>query len=77
MTPEHYDKPVTPWDLELYMETSGNLFVDARRTDIIEYVFRIKEDPIEDLKKARHCIDVAIQQLEASHGTIPLPVIKR
>lgn len=62
--PKHYDKAVTPWDLERHMESSGNAFVDARRTDVIEYAFRIKDDLLGDLKKARHCLDAAIQVLE-------------
>lgn len=64
--PKHYDKPVTPWDLERHMESSGNAFVDARRTDAIEYAFRVKDDLLGDLKKARHCLDAAIQVLEPS-----------
>jgi len=65
MIPDHYNKPVTPWDLEKYMESSGNAFVDSRRTDAIEYCFRNKEGKIlEDLKKARHCMDEAIKVLE-------------
>jgi hypothetical protein len=63
--PKHYDKPVTPWDLEKHMESSGNAFVDSRRSDAIEYVFRIKDDLLADLKKARHCIDEAILVLES------------
>lgn len=63
-TPEHYAGSVTPWDLERCMKTSGNVFVDARRTDAIEYCFRIKEDLIGDLKKAKHCIEEAIKELE-------------
>jgi hypothetical protein len=61
--PLHYDKPVQPWDLERHMETSGNAFVDARRTDAIEYCFRVKDDLISDLQKARHCLDAAIEFL--------------
>lgn len=64
MTPKHYDKPVTPWDLQQHMESSGSAFVDARRTDVIEYAFRMKGNLLEDLKKARHCLDAAIQHLE-------------
>lgn len=65
MTPKHYNKPVTPWDLERHMESSGNVFVDARRTDAIEYCFRMKDDLLADLKKARHCLDEAITTLES------------
>lgn len=63
-TPAHYDGAVTPWDLERCMKTSGNVFVDSRRTDAIEYCFRVKDDMLSDLKKARHCIDEAIKELE-------------
>ena len=62
--PKHYDKPVTPWDLERHMESSGNAFVDSRRTDAIEYCFRKKTDMLDDLRKARHCLDAAIVELE-------------
>ena len=63
-TPKHYDKPITPWMLEEHMESSGDAFVDSRRSDAIEYAFRIKGDLLGDLIKARHCIDAAIQKLE-------------
>jgi len=62
-TPAHYDKPVTPWMLQEHMETSGNAFVDARRADVIEYAFRIKDDLKSDLLKAKHCLEAAIAQL--------------
>jgi len=45
------------------MESSGNAFVDSRRSDAIEYAFRIKDNLLEDLKKARHCLDEAIRVL--------------
>lgn len=63
-TPAHYAGKITPWDLERCMRSSGNAFVDARRTDAIEYCFRIKGDLLEDLRKARHCLDAAILDLE-------------
>lgn len=66
MTPPHYDKPVTPWCLQKHMESSGNAFVDARRTDAIEYCFRMKGDLLADLKKARHCLEAAIEEIERS-----------
>jgi Cdc6-like AAA superfamily ATPase len=47
------------------MDSSGDTFVDARRTDAIEYCFRMKGDLIGDLRKAKHCIEAAIEQLEA------------
>lgn len=62
--PSHYDKPVTPWDLQRHMETSGNLFVDARRTDAIEYAFRNKDDMEKDLRKAAHCLLEAAAELK-------------
>lgn len=62
-TPPHYSGPVTPWDLEKCMQSSGSAFVDSRRTDAIEYCFRMKGDLIGDLRKARHCLDEAIQVL--------------
>jgi hypothetical protein len=47
------------------MESSGNAFVDSRRTDAIEYCFRMKDGRLlEDLKKARHCLDEAIAVME-------------
>ncbi len=62
--PKHYDKAVTPWDLQRHMETTGNPFADARRADAIEYAFRIKDDPIGDLRKAAHCLLAAAEELE-------------
>lgn len=64
LVPAHYDKGVQPWDLERVMETSGDCFVDARRTDVSEYSFRNKGCMLEDLKKARHCLDAAIAHME-------------
>ena len=64
-TPVHYAGAVTPWDLQRCMTSSGNVFVDARRTDAIEYCFRMKDSLLDDLRKARHCIDEAIMTLEA------------
>jgi predicted Zn-ribbon and HTH transcriptional regulator len=51
------------------MKSSGDCFVDARRTDAIEYAFRIKDDLLTDLKKARHCLDEAIKHMEAKPAT--------
>jgi hypothetical protein len=62
--PTYYAGTVTPWDLQKCMKTSGSVFVDARRTDAIEYCFRMKDDLVGDLHKARHCIDEAIKVLE-------------
>lgn len=65
----HYQQGllVSPWDLQKTMKTSGSPFVDSRRSDAIKYTWRVKGDKlrlIEDLKKASHCIDAAIQELE-------------
>jgi hypothetical protein len=64
-TPDYYAGKVTPWDLEKCMQSSGSAFVDSRRTDAIEYVYRIKDNLLEDLHKARHCLDEAIEVMEA------------
>ena len=45
------------------MHSSGDAFVDARRCDAIKYIFRDKENLLEDLKKAKHCLEAAIEQL--------------
>jgi hypothetical protein len=68
--PEHYatkSGAVTPWDLQRGMESMGHPFVDARRTDVIEYAFRRKggrADWIADLRKAAHCALEAAALLE-------------
>lgn len=64
-TPDHYAGAVTPWDLQRCMKSTGNVFIDARRTDVIEYCFRLKGDLLGDLRKARHCIDEAIKVIES------------
>ena len=69
-TPTHYKTSpdaITPWDLQKHMQSSGSAFVDARRADAIEYAFRLKGDLLEDLKKARHCLDEAIGELHAGY----------
>lgn len=75
-TPSHY-KPAgsgpTPWDLQKVMQTSGSCFVDARRTDAIEYCFRMKGDLLADLKKARHCLDEAIAHIEGEARAFVIP----
>lgn len=70
LTPPHYAGTVTPWDLERCMVSSGNAFVDSRRTDAIEYCFRMKGDLKGDLKKAKHCIESAIEELEKQQNNI-------
>lgn len=68
--PAHYKTPVTPWCLERHMQSSGNAFVDARRSDAIEYCFRIKGgDLLGDLRKAQHCLAAAIQVLSDEQAT--------
>jgi hypothetical protein len=67
-TPSHYAGKVTPWDLQKSMGTSGNAFVDSRRTDAIEYCFRIKGNLLDDLRKAHHCLEEAIKFLEDKHA---------
>ena len=67
MTPPHYAKQVTPWCLQKHMESSGDVFIDARRTDIMEYAFRIKgtkEDQRRDLEKVIHNAQAAILRME-------------
>lgn len=66
---EHYAQGVktSPWDLQRPMETSGSVFVDCRRADVIKYTFRKKGDAakmLQDLKKAEHCLQAAIAELE-------------
>ncbi len=66
-TPKHYKTSpdaVTPWVLQKSMQSSGSAFVDARRADAIEYAFRLKGDLLGDLKKAMHCLQEAIGELE-------------
>ena len=62
--PAHYQKGVDPWDLQRGMVSCGDLFADLRRGDAIKYCFRAKGDFLKDLKKARHCLDAAIERLE-------------
>jgi len=64
MTPKHYQAEVSPWDLQKYMFSSGNAFVDGRRCDAIKYIFRNKKSLLEDLKKAKHCLEAALERLE-------------
>lgn len=66
---DHYQQglQVTPWELQRTMKSSGNAFVDSRRSDAIKYGWRMKGDNarlLEDLKKARHCLGEAIGELE-------------
>lgn len=70
----HYQQGVktSPWDLQMAMESTGDVFLDSRRSDIVKYVSRIKgkgdqriPKMISDFKKARHCLEAAIARLEA------------
>jgi hypothetical protein len=64
---QHYAAKIDPWELQRVMPSSGSAFVDARRADAIKYAWRLKGDKqklLEDLKKARHCLDAAITELE-------------
>lgn len=67
---DHYNQgtKTSPWDLQMDMKSSGSLFIDSRRSDAIKYVHRDKGDMLENLKKARHCIDAAIKYMEKSNG---------
>lgn len=65
MIPKHYQTEVSPWDLQKHMASSGNAFIDGRRCDAIKYIFRNKKSLLEDLKKAKHCLEAAIARLEA------------
>lgn len=63
----HYGKSLQPWDLQEHMPSSGIASVDGRRCDAIKYSFRMKGDLkklLDDLKKARHCLDSEISRLE-------------
>lgn len=69
--PPHYAGKVTPWDLQKCMTSSGNAFIDARRTDAIEYAYRMKGGALrEDLVKARHCLSEAIAVLDGQQSVI-------
>lgn len=73
--PDHYQTKVDPWELQRHMQSSGNAFVDARRADAIKYAFRKKENMLQDLKKARHCLDAAIERLEFGDNLKPCDVV--
>lgn len=65
----HYGKGLQPWDLQCHMLGTGDVFIDARRTDVMEYVFRIKA-PLEGGQNATLdgvCADAlkAIHNLQA------------
>ena len=69
---DHYSSKIDPWELQRVMQSCGIAFVDARRADAIKYSWRMKGDLsklLEDLSKARHCLDAAISELESKLAT--------
>lgn len=69
---DHYKGKIDPWELQRVMKTSGNAFVDARRADALKYAWRMKGDTqklLEDLRKAIHCLQAAIKELEGPAKT--------
>lgn len=73
----HYGDGLQPWDLQCHMKPSGDVFIDARRTDVIEYVFRLKADPSygcerkglrADCEKAIHNLQAIIARIDQLHG---------
>lgn len=73
----HYGAGLQPWDLQCDMPTSGDVFIDARRTDVMEYVFRLKADSSlgcqlaglrADALKARHNLDAIIARIDQIKG---------
>jgi hypothetical protein len=73
---KHYGNGCTPWDLQRSMESWGSLFIDARRTDVIEYLFRKKGDKqkqLDDARKALHNCQVIIEELEKEELQEVLP----
>ena len=66
----HYGKGLQPWDLQRHMPSWDNVFIDARRTDVMEYLFRRKGGPekwLDDAKKALHNCQVIIEELEKQY----------
>ena len=63
----HYGKGLQPWDLQRHMPSWGNVFIDARRTDVQEYLFRKKGDKhkqLDDARKSLHNVKEIIADLE-------------
>lgn len=74
---KHYGKGLQPWDLQRDMQSWGSVFVDARRTDAMEYLFRKKGDrskQLDDAKKALHNVQVIIEELEKEDPQTELPL---
>lgn len=65
----HYAGKVDPWELQRTMQTSGSAFVDARRADAIKYAWRNKGNLLEDLRKAKHCLEAAIDHIVSNEDT--------
>lgn len=68
----HYGNGLQPWDLQRDMPSTGDVFLDGRRTDVLEYVFRIKHGPDEsglqgvrrDAIKAMHNLQAMIARID-------------
>ena len=69
----HYGTGLQPWDLQIHMQPSCDVFIDARRTDVLEYVFRIKQEPRDetvwaaikrDAIKAKHNLEAIIARCD-------------
>jgi hypothetical protein len=76
-TPKHYQGKVQPWDLQRGMKSWGSVFIDSRRTDAMEYLYRDKvgtvEQRLSDAKKALHCIEEVVLALEEELKQQELP----
>ncbi len=71
---KHYGDGCTPWHLQRSMTSWGSVFLDARRTDVIEYVFRVKGDrskQLDDARKALHNLQEIVKELEEELGIEP------
>ena len=65
-TPEHYDMEIQPIE---YIMANGLGFCEG---NIVKYVSRYKEKGgIDDLKKARHYLDMLIEQEQKAYDAIP------
>lgn len=65
-TPEHYDMEIQPIE---YIMRNGLGFCEG---NIVKYVSRYKQKGgIEDLKKARHYLDMLIEQEQKAYDAIP------
>ena len=65
-TPEHYDMEIQPIT---YIMANGLGFCEG---NIVKYVSRYKDKGgVEDLKKARHYLDMLIEQEQKAYDAIP------